>query len=49
MSKEKNRGNRENRKPKKVEPKVNASKPTLKGIISADPKEVLAAGARKGR
>ncbi len=37
MSKEKNRGNREARKPKKVEPKANASKPSLKGVIGIDP------------
>jgi hypothetical protein len=36
MSKEQNRGNRESRKPKKVEPKQNASNPSTKPGLSPE-------------
>lgn len=48
MSKEKNRGNREARKPKKAEPKANASKPSLKGAIGIDPNSGSSPVPRKG-
>lgn len=48
MSKEKNRGNREARKPKKVEPKGNASKPSLKGAIGNDSDNGSDSAQRRG-
>lgn len=49
MSKDKNRGNREVRKPKKVEPKVNASKPSLKAVVGIEPSGGLNVHTRKDR
>lgn len=48
MSKEKNRGNREARKPKKAEPKLNASKPSLKGVVGVDPNNGSMPASRRG-
>ncbi len=48
MSKEQNRGNREARKPKKVEPKQNASNPSVK--VGASAQDVRAVPPKqKGR